>query len=64
MSDSQCVGVCMIDWDAGVCIGCGRSTAEIEGEASAAPATAAATDLQAVPAAQIPPAEEGCSDGV
>lgn len=36
MSDSLCVGVCMIDWDAGVCIGCGRSTAEIEGEAPSA----------------------------
>lgn len=31
MSDSLCVGVCMIDWDSGVCLGCGRTSEEIEG---------------------------------
>lgn len=31
MSDVRCVGVCMIDWDAGVCLGCGRTPEEIEG---------------------------------
>lgn len=31
MSDSLCVGVCMIDWDSGVCLGCGRSPEEIDG---------------------------------
>lgn len=31
MSDPLCVGVCMIDWDAGVCLGCGRTTDEIDG---------------------------------
>ena len=31
MSDLLCVGVCMIDWEAGVCLGCGRTSAEIEG---------------------------------
>ncbi|NMF90589.1 DUF1289 domain-containing protein [Aromatoleum petrolei] len=31
MSESLCVGVCMIDWDSGVCLGCGRTPEEIEG---------------------------------
>lgn len=31
MSDAQCVGVCMIDWDSGVCLGCGRTPEEIDG---------------------------------
>lgn len=31
MSDALCVGVCMIDWDAGVCLGCGRTADEING---------------------------------
>ncbi len=31
MSDPLCVGVCMIDWDTGVCLGCGRTAEEIEG---------------------------------
>jgi hypothetical protein len=31
MSDPLCVGVCMIDWDSGVCLGCGRTPEEIEG---------------------------------
>ena len=30
-SDALCVGICMIDWDSGVCLGCGRSAEEIEG---------------------------------
>ncbi|APR04428.1 DUF1289 domain-containing protein [Thauera chlorobenzoica] len=29
--DALCVGVCMIDWDTGVCLGCGRTAEEIEG---------------------------------
>ena len=29
--EELCVGICMIDWDAGVCLGCGRTTAEIHG---------------------------------
>ncbi len=46
MSDALCVGVCMIDWDSGVCLGCGRTAEEIEGvpvapaPAPAEPATA------------------------
>jgi hypothetical protein len=31
MSDTLCVGACMIDWDSGVCLGCGRTSEEIEG---------------------------------
>ena len=38
MSDSLCVGVCMIDWDSGVCLGCGRTPEEIEGVPVAASA--------------------------
>lgn len=37
MSDALCVGVCMIDWDSGVCLGCGRTAEEIEGVPVAAP---------------------------
>ncbi len=29
--DVLCVGVCMIDWDSGVCLGCGRTADEING---------------------------------
>ncbi|MCK6407948.1 DUF1289 domain-containing protein [Thauera sp.] len=29
--DALCVGVCMIDWDSGVCLGCGRTADEING---------------------------------
>lgn len=31
MSETLCVGVCMIDWDSGVCLGCGRTPEEIDG---------------------------------
>lgn len=34
-ADPLCVGVCMMDWDAGVCLGCGRTAAEIDGSAAA-----------------------------
>lgn len=37
MSDPLCVGVCMIDWDTGVCLGCGRTAEEIEGVPVASP---------------------------
>jgi len=37
MSDSLCVGVCMIDWDSGVCLGCGRTSEEIDGVPVAPP---------------------------
>lgn len=35
--DALCVGVCMIDWDAGVCLGCGRTADEINGIPTPAP---------------------------
>ena len=35
--DALCVGVCMIDWDAGVCLGCGRTADEINGVPAPAP---------------------------
>jgi hypothetical protein len=31
MNDALCVGICMIDWDEGICIGCGRTADEIDG---------------------------------
>lgn len=37
MSDALCVGVCMIDWDSGICLGCGRTAEEIEGIPVVAP---------------------------
>ena len=42
MSEPLCVGVCMIDWDSGVCLGCGRTPEEINGVpvAPAAPPSA------------------------
>ena len=35
--DALCVGVCMIDWDSGVCLGCGRTADEINGVPTPAP---------------------------
>ena len=37
MSDSQCLGVCMIDPDTGACLGCGRLPEEIAGVPTMAP---------------------------
>lgn len=52
-TDALCVGVCMIDWEAGVCLGCGRSTDEIHGVAAESPPVAStAADAQA---ASLPP---------
>ncbi|WP_332670400.1 DUF1289 domain-containing protein [Aromatoleum sp.] len=49
MSDALCVGVCMIDWDSGVCLGCGRTPEEIDGVPVAAPVR------EAPEAAPLPP---------
>ncbi|THF64019.1 DUF1289 domain-containing protein [Pseudothauera nasutitermitis] len=38
--DALCVGVCMIDWDTGVCLGCGRTSEEIHGVPVAEPPAA------------------------
>lgn len=55
MNDGLCVGVCMIDWDAGVCLGCGRSAAEIDGTgAESALAEAAAPSAEASAVALLP----------
>lgn len=37
MSDPLCVGVCMIDRESGVCLGCGRTPEEIDGDPVALP---------------------------
>ena len=52
--DALCVGVCMIDWEAGVCLGCGRSADEINGMPASAPDTSAVAqpDPAAVSAAR------------
>ena len=52
--DALCVGVCMIDWDAGVCLGCGRTAEEINGMPASAPDTSAVAqpDPAAVSAAR------------
>lgn len=68
MSDPQCVGVCMFDWDAGVCLGCGRSAEEIERAGAAAdeaPAAAPPAPEPSVPDASAPdaPVPEAGEDG-
>lgn len=50
MSDPLCVGVCMIDWDTGVCLGCGRTAEEIEGVPVAAPPVEDEHKAQPLPA--------------
>jgi len=49
MSDALCVGVCMIDWDSGVCLGCGRTPEEIDG-VPVAPATQSPPEAVSLPA--------------
>ena len=52
--DALCVGVCMIDWDSGMCLGCGRTADEINGMPASAPDTSAVAqpDPAAVSAAR------------
>ena len=57
MSESPCIGVCIIDWEAGLCIGCGRSVAE--SEAGSAPADGSADTAEPPPPAPTPPREGG-----
>ncbi|MDX5364240.1 MAG: DUF1289 domain-containing protein [Pseudazoarcus pumilus] len=40
--DPGCLGLCDIDWEQGLCLGCGRSTEEIYGPQNAADEDAAA----------------------
>ena len=54
--DALCVGVCMIDWDSGVCLGCGRTADEINGVPAPAPDTSAAAQLDAAAASAVRPA--------
>ena len=62
--DALCVGVCMIDWEAGVCLGCGRSTDEIHGVAAESPPAAPPTaDEQAATMPPKPVAQGGDSGG-
>ena len=58
-NDALCVGVCLMDWDAGVCLGCGRSTDEIHGVAAEpSPSTPTVADEQG---ATMPP--KGAAQG-
>lgn len=50
-SDTLCVGVCMIDADTGVCLGCGRTPEEISGvPVVAPPAVPSASPTDGLPA--------------
>jgi hypothetical protein len=53
-ADIQCVGVCIIDADTGVCMGCGRAPEEISGvpQPSPPPPDAAKAPLPANVAAE------------
>ena len=51
--DALCVGVCMMDWDAGVCLGCGRTADEIYGTTDT-PGTEAGTESPASEGAAVP----------
>ncbi|MDY0073910.1 MAG: DUF1289 domain-containing protein [Thauera sp.] len=43
--DALCVGVCMMDWEQGICLGCGRTQDEIDGVSTES--TESMTDTQA-----------------
>ncbi len=49
MNDALCVGVCMIDWDSGVCLGCGRTSDEIQGVPVAPPPEALKPHVEPAP---------------
>ncbi|NMG65546.1 DUF1289 domain-containing protein [Azoarcus indigens] len=49
MSDEACLGLCDIDWESGICNGCGRSTDEIYGEPEDVPAEPEATAAAVLP---------------
>lgn len=61
MSDSLCVGVCLIDPDTGACLGCGRTPEEISGvpQPSPPPAIAAFSPTAGLPAAVAAQVGEG-----
>lgn len=62
----QCLGICMFDWDAGVCLGCGRTAEQIDGSTPEAPAPEPAPPADAgkadePSAARTAEGEGGCS---
>ena len=57
--DALCVGVCMIDWDSGVCLGCGRTADEINGVPVASPPAALQADDKPAPLAANVAAQVG-----
>jgi len=63
MSNEACLGLCDIDWESGICNGCGRSTDEIYGESEdepAQPPTSAVTEAPAVAPTPAPqPVDQG-----
>lgn len=50
MNDSLCLGICMIDWDEGICVGCGRTADEIDGVPVPPPADLAPETRPPLPA--------------
>lgn len=63
--DVLCVGVCMIDWDTGVCLGCGRTAEEINGVpvSDALPAEMPQTQRSAVEAPLPPNVADAVGEG-
>ena len=62
MSDPLCVGVCMIDWAAGVCMGCGRTTEEIDAAVDAPESQEPSSTQDPVPPADAPSSPPDCID--
>lgn len=54
--DTLCLGMCMMDWDQGYCLGCGRSAEEIHGSSDTEAESDTAETAQ-TPAAPSPTTE-------
>ena len=54
--DALCVGVCMMDWESGVCLGCGRTADEIYGTTETSEAEPPAESQAGLPASEDAPA--------
>ena len=50
MNDALCLGICMIDWDEGICVGCGRTADEIDGVPVPPPPAGLAPETPPLPA--------------